>query len=224
MTTSPKPLALDGPAGTGTSAPEDELDLVRRLREGDEEAFAGIVERYHATLVRLAVVFVRTEASAEEVVQDVWAAVIEGLETFEARSSLKTWIFRILTNRAKTRGVRERRTEPLPSVDDEDDGRPAVDPSRFGSDGMWTSPPRRWGDSPEGILLRQEAVGLVLSTIDRLPPRQRAVILLRDVEGQTAEEVCNVLEINETNQRVLLHRARMEVRRVLEQYLSENPK
>ncbi len=220
MTLDPAP---DTPGGR--AAADDDSDIVRRLRAGEEQAFTELVDRHHGALVRLARVFVRTEASAEEVVQDVWASVIQGLGSFEERSSLKTWIFHILTNQAKTRAVREGRTLPFSSLDGEEDPEPAVDPGRFKADGMWADPPRRWGDdTPEAILLRQEALTLVQSTIEGLPPRQRAVILLRDVEGESAESVCNVLEINETNQRVLLHRARMGVRRVLEQYLSEDPK
>jgi RNA polymerase sigma-70 factor (ECF subfamily) len=169
----------------------------------------------------LALVFVRTHASAEDVVQDVWAGVIRGLDSFEERSSLKTWIFRILTNRAKTRATQEARTLPA-TFALSDDPEPAVDPKRFKPDGAWTEPLRPWGDdTPEKLLLRQEAIALVQKSIDELPARQRAVIQLRDVEGESAETVCNVLEINETNQRVLLHRARTRVRRTLEQYLSE---
>jgi RNA polymerase sigma-70 factor (ECF subfamily) len=227
MTTSSKSLSSRG-EGAGAALPArhgDEAELLERLRAGDEEAFAQLVNRYHGMLIRLASIFVRTAASAEEVVQDVWAAVIQGLASFEQRSSLKTWIFRILTNRAKTQAVREGRTVPFSSLEAEDDGEPALDPTRFKANGMWALPPQRWpDDTPEALLLRQESLGLVQQAIDGLPPRQRAVLLLRDMEGESAEDVCNILEINETNQRVLLHRARMGVRRVLEQYLSEDPK
>jgi RNA polymerase sigma-70 factor (ECF subfamily) len=203
---------------------DDETEVLRRLRAGDEEAFAEIVDRYHGALVRLALVFVRTAASAEEVVQDVWAAVIQGLDSFEQRSSLRTWIFRILANRAKTRAERDGRTVPFSSVEVEDDAEAALDPAGFKDSGMWAVSPRRWADdTPEAVLLRQEGLALVQRAIDDLPPRQRAVLLLRDVGGESPEDVCNILEINETNQRVLLHRARMGVRRMLERYLSGDP-
>lgn len=223
MSTPSRALTFETPRWTSAApAPSDDAMLVRLLRCGDEDAFAALVHRYHGTLLRLALVFVRTQASAEDVVQDVWAGVIRGLDSFEERSSLKTWIFRILTNRAKTRATQEARTLPV-TFDLDDDPEPAVDPKRFKSDGAWMEPPRPWGDdTPERLLLRQEAMAFVQKSIDELPAQQRAVIQLRDVEGESAEAVCNVLEINETNQRVLLHRARMRVRRTLEQYLSED--
>jgi RNA polymerase sigma-70 factor (ECF subfamily) len=227
MTTSSKSLTNQGAVGTSASLAGlgDEAEFLARLRAGDEEAFVQLVDRYHGTLVRLAAIYVRTAASAEEVVQDVWAAVIQGLGSFEQRSSLKTWIFRILTNRAKTRAVRDGRTVPFSSFEVEDDAEPVLDPARFKENGMWASPPQQWpDDTPEALLLRQESLALVQRAIDGLPPRQRAVLVLRDIEGESSEDVCNILEINETNQRVLLHRARMGVRRVLEQYLSEDPK
>ncbi|MGH7272629.1 MAG: RNA polymerase sigma factor [Polyangiaceae bacterium] len=227
MSTSPKVIAVDHPGDlpSGKSDAGNDADLVRLLRVGDEAAFASLVDRYHRTLLRLALVFVRTQENAEEVVQDVWMGVLRGLDSFEQRSSLKTWIFRILFNRAKTRAVQDGRTLAFSTLEREDDTGPAVDPSRFKPDGMWAQPPRPWtDDTPEKLLLRREALALVEQTIDDLPPRQRAIILLRDVEGESAEDVCNILEISETNQRVLLHRARMGVRRVLEQYLGEDPK
>jgi RNA polymerase sigma-70 factor (ECF subfamily) len=165
---------------------------------------------------------------AEEVVQETWLAVLQGIDRFEGRSSLKTWLFRILTNRAKTRGEREGRTVPFSALADaaEVEGEePAVDPDRFyGSEhpnaGLWVDVPQRWADTPERRLLSGEVQELVADAIAALPPSQRAVISLRDVEGWSSEEVCNVLELSETNQRVLLHRARTKVRRALETYLT----
>jgi RNA polymerase sigma-70 factor (ECF subfamily) len=204
----------------GRAAPRD-LALLERLRAGDEGAFATLVDEYHGTLVRLALVFVSSRAVAEEVVQETWLGVLNGLGEFEGRSSLKTWIFRILTNRAKTRGVREGRSVPFSALGDGDDDRePAVDPSRFNSSGRWASPPRRWErDTPERLAMQQQAVHELKDAIDELPPNQRAVLVLRDVDGVGSDEVCNILEISETNQRVLLHRARSRLRSVLEDYV-----
>lgn len=211
--------AAQAPGGVRASA--EDAALVKRLLDGDEAAFNGLVEQYHGRLLRLATVFVSDRASAEEVVQDTWLAVLTGLRSFEGRSGLKTWIFSILTNRAKTRGVRDKRSVPFSALGLQDgDNEPAVPPARFTSDGSWSSPPERWDqDTPERLLLRHETRALVDRTIADLPAGQRAVITLRDVEGLDSAEVCNVLEISETNQRVLLHRARARVRVVLEQYL-----
>jgi RNA polymerase sigma-70 factor, ECF subfamily len=202
----------------------DEAELVQAIRDGDERAFAELVDRYHASLVRVAAGYVRDPAVAEEVAQDTWLAVLKGIDRFERRSSLKTWIFRILANQAKTRAERERRTVPFSALTDAegDPDAPAVDPERFDSvTGMWSQPPGRWPDEPEGELLRGEARRLILETIDMLPDGQRAVITLRDVEGFDSADACNVLGISEVNQRVLLHRARSRVRQALEDYFDE---
>jgi RNA polymerase sigma-70 factor (ECF subfamily) len=197
-----------------------EAKLISLLRAGNEEAFVTLVDRHHESLVRLAQVFVRNETIAREVAQEAWIGVIRGLASFEARSSLKTWIFNILVNRAKTRAVRERRTSPFSVLGDDD--RPLLSPDRFNAKNHWARPPDRWTDeTPERYLLRREAVALARSTIDRLPPLQRAVIILRDVESHSAQEVCCMLEISDANQRVLLHRARMRVRQALEDYERE---
>ena len=204
------------------TSPED-LALIKRLRQGEEAAFAGLVEQYHGRLLRLARAFVSSEASAEEVVQDTWVGVLNGLGTFEARSSLKSWIFRILTNRAKTRGVREARSVPMSALGDaEREGDPAVDPERFTSGEMWARPPRPWeDDTPERLVADSESMAYLEGAIAELPANQRAVFTLRDIEGLDSEEACNVLEISETNQRVLLHRARSKLRGALEQYLDK---
>ena len=205
------------------AASAEDRALIARLLAGDEAAFAGLIEEHHGRLVRLARSFVKDQATAEEVVQETWIGVLNGLGTFEGRSALKTWIFRILVNRAKTRGVREARSVPFSSLGDrEGDAEPAVDPARFRSDGMWAAPPRRWDDdTPEALLLREEARQRLEQSIEELPPRQRMVLVLRDIEGVPAEEVCNILEIAETNQRVMLHRARSALHRALERYLEE---
>ena len=205
-------------------AGDHEEELVAALQAGDESAFAALVDRYHASLVRLARMYVRDRSVAEEVAQETWLAVLNGIDRFEARSSLKTWLFRILTNRAKTRGQREARSVPFSSIGDPEE--PAVDPDRFRPEGDpypggWKEFPPPWEGDPEERLLAGEARALILNTIEQLTPNQRAVITLRDVEGFDADDVCNVLDVSETYQRVLLHRARAKVRRALEQYLGE---
>jgi RNA polymerase sigma-70 factor (ECF subfamily) len=182
-----------------------------------------LVERYHGSLRRLALVYVSTPAVAEEVVQDTWLAVVKGVKHFEARSSLKTWIFTILANCARTRSKQEGRTIPFSllgsaGVEDEE---PAVDPSCFNQDDCWTVYPRSWGSAPEERLLADETRRQVLQAIEALPPSQRAVVTLRDVEGCTAPEVCAALGLTEANQRVLLHRGRSRVRQTLAAYFGE---
>lgn len=213
------------PAGVGAQAPEfaDEAELVARLRAGDERAFAGLVERYHATMIAVAHTYVRTRASAEEVVQDAWLGVLNGLDRFEGRSSLKTWIMRILVKTALTRGAREARVVPFSSLAR---GEPAVSPERFrGANdafpGHWTRYPRDWQSMPEDVLLGHETLDQALEAIDGLPEAQRLVITLRDVHGWTADEVCNALELSNGNQRVLLHRARSRVRTALERHFDD---
>ncbi|GIW42734.1 MAG: RNA polymerase sigma24 factor [Candidatus Binatia bacterium] len=202
------------------SAVEDTA-LVERLLAGDEETFTALVDRYHAAMIRLAMVFLPSRAVAEEVVQETWLSVLQGLEAFEGRSTLKTWIFRILTNRAKTRAVREGRSVPFSAMGSEDsEYEPAVDPDRFESNGVWKVPPHPWRDNaPERLAMQQQALRTLREALDDLPPNQRAVLTLRDIEGLDAVEVCNILGISDTNQRVLLHRARAKMRAVLERYL-----
>ena len=201
----------------------DDHELVQRLREGEESAFVDLIDRYGATMLRVAQMYVRDRASAEEVVQETWLAVLNGIDRFEERSSLKTWLFRILTNRAKTRGQRDGRMVPfsaLAGASDEPD--PSVDPDRFlGPDsphpGAWAAPPVAW---PQEKLLEKETLGVIEMAIDELPEAQRDVILLRDVDGWTPMEVSDALGITDGNQRVLLHRARSRVRAALETYLN----
>ena len=200
--------------------PDEDAGLLRALRAGDEAAFTALVEKYGPSLLRVAQLFVSSRAVAEEVVADTWLAVVTGLERFEERSSLKTWLFRILTNKAKTRGQRESRTLPFSSfVGDGDEDETAVDIDRFARSGDWTAPPR---GIPEERLLAGEARSVIESAIAALPENQRAVVTLRDVEGLSAEEACNVLGLSETNQRVLLHRARAKVRAAFERYVEED--
>jgi len=195
--------------------------VVGALRDGDEETFRRLVKEYGPSMLRVARMYVASRAVAEEVVQETWLAVLNGIGAFEGRSSLKTWIFRILTNIAKTRGQREGRSIPFSAVVG-DESEPAVDPERFlGEDtrfpGHWAAPPRAWG--PEDRLLAAETMAVVEEAIAALPPSQAIVITMRDVEGFDAEEARNALDISETNQRVLLHRARSKVRQALEDYM-----
>ena len=180
-----------------------------------------LVESYGPSMLRIARLYTPSQAVAEEVVQEAWLGLLMGLDRFEGRSSLKTWLFTILTNRAKTRGEREGRIIPFSSVaPDAPDDEPSVDPSRFFSGGRWeshwSSPPRA---IPEERLLAAETRAYVEQAIGALPPNQRAIMTLRDVEGLSSEEACSVLGISETNQRVLLHRARSKVRAALEEYV-----
>lgn len=201
-------------------APDAERRLVDAIKRGDEDAFARLVDTYHSSMLRLARVFVPTRAVAEDVVQETWLAVIQGIDRFEGRSSLKTWLFRILTNRAKTRGEREGRAVPFSSAwrDELEPDEPAVDPRRF-HDGAWTSLPASVPSAPDEHAEARELGKVVERAVKKLPPTQREVITLRDIEGLPAEEVCSLLEISEGNQRVLLHRARSKVRADVERYL-----
>jgi RNA polymerase sigma-70 factor (ECF subfamily) len=203
----------------------DDRELVRALRLGDEEAFAELVGRYHGHLLPLASVYVANRAVAEEVVQETWLAVLEGIDRFEERSSLKTWLSRIVMNRARTKGVRENRMVPFTSWAETETGsfEPAVDSGRFRSSkdpypGHWSVGPESWGADPESALLGSEMRDVIDRAIAGLPKAQGLVITMRDVNGWTAEEVCNTLDISETNERVLLHRARSRVRNAVEDY------
>jgi RNA polymerase sigma-70 factor, ECF subfamily len=212
----------DVPEDDGT---DDDEQLLLALRRRDEQAFAALVDRYHARLVRLARLFVANEAVAEEVVQETWIGVLQGIDRFEGRSSFRTWLFRILTNQAKRRGQREARSIPFAAFSqaDVDDGEPAVAPERFlpaGDEwaGHWVSYPQNWRELPEEEFLSQETRALVQQAIAALPMNQRMVITLRDVEGFPSAEVCSALAISETHQRVLLHRVRSKVRGQREHY------
>ena len=204
--------------------PLEERRLVDALRAGDESAFTRLVEEYGPAMLRVARMFVSSRAVAEEVVQEAWVGVLNGIGRFEGRSSLKTWIFRILTNTAKTRAVREGRSSPFSSLAGEDEEGGAVDADRFLGDdtrfpGHWAAPPQRWEAAPEGRLLAAETLEVLEREIAKLPANQAVVVTMRDVEGFDADDVCNALDISETNQRVLLHRARTKLRRALEEYM-----
>jgi RNA polymerase sigma-70 factor (ECF subfamily) len=198
-------------------------DLLAALRAGDEGAFRAVVTRHHGAMVRVASHYVRSQAVAEEVTQEAWLAVIQGLDRFEGRSSLRTWIFRILANQARLRGTRESRSIPFSTLGDDE---PAVDPKRFrGSDdrwaGHWAISPNWWSDVPADRLVDAETRSVVDEAIRALPEGQREVITLRDLEGWTSEEACELLTISAANQRVLLHRARGRVRAALEAYVAQ---
>lgn len=184
--------------------------MLDRLRAGDEQAFVTLVRRHHDAMLRLASSLVPSSAVAEEVVQDTWVAVIRGIGGFEGRSSLRTWLFRILVNRARTAGTKERRSVAVGDAD------PAVDGSRFDDTGRWLSPPEPWQDQVEDRVLAGKLADRIRSAIDELPDRQRQVVLLRDIEGMSSLEVCSVLDLSEGNQRVLLHRGRSRLRQVIE--------
>ncbi len=209
------------------SAPDDDATTVEALRRGDEAAFCALIARYQRTLLNLALLYVPDRGAAEDVVQETWLAVIKGIDRFEGRSSLKTWLCRIATNRAKTRGERDHRMIAFSQLwtEDDDAPEPAVDPARFRPDGPyqghWATRPEDWAPLPESYLLSRETQAHLKRAIDALPANQRLVLVLRDVEGWASEEVCQSLEISEVNQRVLLHRARSKVRAALERYLHE---
>jgi RNA polymerase sigma-70 factor (ECF subfamily) len=211
-----EPTALQPPPG------DDEVGLVAALRDGDERAFARLVDQHHASMVRVARAYVATREAAEDVVQDAWLGVIKGLDRFEGRSSLKTWMFRIVINKAMTRGGRDARSVPFSSLGPDV---PAIDPDRFFHSGRWCG----WWLSddaltklPDRIVVAKESRSLIDEVIATLPPSQRLVITLRDVQGFSAEEACELLGVSEANQRVLLHRARTKVRSALEGYVGEH--
>ncbi len=191
--------------------------LLERLLARDEGAFLALVERHHEGLKRVALTFVRSPSVAEEVVQDAWRAFIEGLETFEKRSSLKTFLYRILSNIARTRAVRDQRTTNESDLESADDDSPLED--RFGSAGNWLAPPTAWSaDTADAIFERKQAMEQLQRALEQLPERQRAVVQLRDVEGLSSEAVCALLDVSEVHQRVLLHRARTKLRAALEDH------
>jgi len=205
-----------------------EAELIERLRHGDEAAFTWLVDTYSPSLKRLALAFVSDDEVAEEVVQETWLAVLTGIGRFEGRSSLKTWLFKILTNRAKTRGVREKRTVRFSELGPEDEYGPAVSPERFlppdhpNFPGHWSIPPHPWSGMAEQAVLRRETMEVLRRGLEQLPRSQRTVVTLRDVDGWPAHEVCAALELSEANQRVLLHRGRSRLRSILETYFAED--
>jgi RNA polymerase sigma-70 factor (ECF subfamily) len=196
-----------------TPAMDEDDELVARLRAGDEQAFVALVSRHHAAMVRVAGSFVSSPAIAEEVVQDTWLGVLRGIDGFAGRSSFRTWLLRILVNRARSTGVREHRSVAV------GDAGPVVDRSRFDASGAWMSPPQHWVEDSDDRLLAEGVADQLQTALGELPARQREVVVLRDVDGLSGREVCDVLEISEANQRVLLHRGRSHLRQALESEL-----
>lgn len=204
----------------------EELELIESLRKGEETAFATLVEYYHGRLLRFAQTFVSSQAVAEEVVQETWIAVLKGIHRFEGRSSLKTWIFQILQNLAKTKGKREYRYMSLFDIANTtgQEENSAMELERIPTSSHLTSAPATSPttydeNTPERLLVAKESLAQIEQAIQALPSNQRQVIVLRDIEGVDSEEVCQILNITSTNQRVLLHRARTKVRRALNPYL-----
>ncbi len=189
---------------------DEDAELVARLRAGEEQAFVALAARHHAAMLRLARSYVASQAIAEEVVQDTWLGVLRGLDGFAGRSSFQTWLLSILVNRARSTGVREQRSVAV------GDAGPAVDRSRFDASGAWMSPPQHWIEDSEDRMLAQGLAERIQSALHELPERQREVVMLRDVDGLSGQEVCEVLQISEANQRVLLHRGRSRLRAALE--------
>lgn len=198
--------ALDDTVRITCASVTEDADLVARLRAGDEEAFAGLVLQHHASLVRVATSIVGSRAVADEVVQDTWLAVLRGIDQFEERSTLKTWLFRILLNRARTTVGKERRSDPVPVGTDD----------RFDASGAWAVPPVPWSEQVDDRVTAERLAPCARRLIDALPGVQRQVMLLRDVEGLPATDVARLLGVSDGNQRVLLHRARTRVRAGLE--------
>jgi RNA polymerase sigma-70 factor (ECF subfamily) len=194
----------------GAVSLDEDSQLVARLRAGDEQAFVALVSRHHAAMLRLANSFVSSTAVAEEVVQDTWLGVLRGIDDFEGRSSFRTWLLRILVNRARSTGVHERRSVAV------GDAGPVVDGSRFDASGAWMSPPQHWIEDSENRMQAQALSAHIQRTLGELPARQREVVVLRDVDELSSDEVCEVLEISDANQRVLLHRGRSHLRQALE--------
>lgn len=206
-----------------TGVRDDETALLAALRAGDERAFARLVELHHAAMVRVARQYVPTQEIAEDVAQEAWLGLLRGLDSFEGRSSLRTYLFRIVMNLARTRGAREVRSAPFSSLVRDEQAGPSVEPERFVASpergaGHWASPIRPWSGSAEQIALSAEAVEKVYEAIAQLPEAQRQVVTLRDVDGFSADEVCDLLDLSEGNQRVLLHRGRTRLRQALAEY------
>jgi RNA polymerase sigma-70 factor (ECF subfamily) len=216
---------MESPSASGPPAEVavEERELAA-LRAGDEAAFVALVTRFHGPMLRVASMYVKSRASAEEVVQDAWIGVLRGLHLFEGRSTLKSWIFRILVNCAKTRGVHDSRSLPMSSLADEaGEGEPSVSPDRFQEDGErwaghWAEPPEPW---PDARVESSEMKALVREALETLPEAQRTVMTLRDIDGWESHEVCELLGVSEGNQRVLLHRARSKVRGYVEERLGQ---
>jgi RNA polymerase sigma-70 factor (ECF subfamily) len=193
---------------------DPDLELLARVRAGDEGAFVTLVEKYHGSMLRVARNYVPSEAIAEEAVQDTWIGVVRGVEKFEGRSSFRTWLFRILINRARTAGGKEPRNVPLGDVE------PSVAASRFTAAGAWAEPLEAWVTDADDRLVAGTWSKALRTALDELPSRQREVVVLRDVEGLSSQDVADLLGVSEGNQRVLLHRGRSRLRALLEHELT----
>ena len=205
----------------------DEGSMLARLRAGDEDAFLALVDRYAPAMQRIARGYVRDDATAQDVVQEAWLGLLRGLAGFEGRSTLRSWIFTIVVNRAKTRGIRDARSVPFSALarDEIEREDPSIAADRFAGPGEewprhWRDNPASWGDHPEARLLGAELRSRIDAAIDALPPVQRSVVILRDIAGQPTADVGNALELSETNVRVLLHRGRAKIREALDPYLA----
>jgi RNA polymerase sigma-70 factor, ECF subfamily len=203
----PVPLPARAHSLKAVRLPQSERKLLDRLRSGDETAFAELVDRYHLQLIRLAGVFVSRHELAEDVAQETWIALLKGLDTFEGRSSLRTWLFQVCVNRARSMGARENRTVPVEHIE------PAIDAEQFTASGAWTLPPTPWPDTVANTFDDAVMVGAIQRAITGLPELQRLVVTMRDVDGMSSKEICRVLSISAANQRVLLHRGRAHIRR-----------
>ena len=212
------------PSRRQTYGDQGEEEVLEGLRHGDEAAFAALVDKHHTSMIRVARLYVESAAAAEEVAQEAWLGVLQGLGRFQGRCALKAWIFSIVANCAKSRGARDKRTVPLSSLAQDDGDGASVEPERFLDGGHprwpghWCEPPEAWN---EDELVSRETLAAIRAAMENLPPTQRAVMTMRDVEGLGSEETCQVLGISEANQRVLLHRARSKVRKALEGYMCE---
>lgn len=201
----------------GTSSRRDERALIAALKRGDEAAFRQLFAEQQKSMLAFARTFLRDPAAVEEAVQDTWLALISGISKFEERSSLKSWTFAVLANIARTKAKRNGRTVSFTEMGYND---PAVDPDRFSGDGSWLSPPGRWSEiNPERIVGGRQMLAHALSVLETLPPNQRAVVTLRDIEGLSPEETCSILNVSEANHRILLHRGRSRIRGALETLL-----
>ncbi|HEX3489315.1 MAG TPA: sigma-70 family RNA polymerase sigma factor [Streptosporangiaceae bacterium] len=196
--------------GCPSARADPDAELADRLRAGDEDAFVALARKYQAVMLSVALGYVPSRAVAEEVVQDAWVGVLRGIARFEHRSTFRTWLFRIVVNRAVSTAARERRSVPVTDLD------PVVIASRFDAVGAWAVPPEPWADQVEDKLTAAKMAARILAAIDELPPRQREVVTLRDVQGMSSAEVCGALGISQANQRVLLHRGRSWLRQLIE--------
>jgi RNA polymerase sigma-70 factor, ECF subfamily len=209
------PPIRGGPARPTLCVVETDVELLSRLRNGDEAAFVILVAQYHQPMLRLARSMVSSQAVAEEAVQDTWVGVVRGIDRFEGRSSLKTWLFRILINRTRSAGAREQPNMSIESLH-------AVDPDRFDAQGQWADPLDRWVEQADDRIDAARWQPFLKSALDDLPPRQRQVIILRDIEGLSGNEACELLGISAGNQRILLHRGRSHLRGVLETHMGRD--